>query len=184
MNGHGRALAVSIVIGALVALLATALLAPLGLGLNNAWAENSAPACSDASLQGAYAGSASGYILTGSDGMPLATPTPFAAVERFTFDGAGGGTADLTENAGGKVVHPSGAIIYSVNADCTGTFALQLGMTRTEDWSLVVEDAGRSLLVATDNHRFAITINASLLPLAAAAMAVWQEPMAEWRAGT
>ena len=151
------------------ALAATMMVALLGLGLRNRGRQGvalaGAPAvCSGASLQGTYAAISSGFALTGSGGTPLATPTPFAAVGLLTFDGVGGGTAALTENAGGRLVPINGTIIYSVNAECTGSLTLQIGKTRTRTWSLVVEGAGQTVRVATDNIQFAIGLSAELLP--------------------
>jgi hypothetical protein len=80
------------------------------------------PGCSKASLNGTFA-----YTSTGFNTAPPAPVGPFAEVGTQTFDGKGNTTGAATLNANGTVVlQVTFKGTYTVNPDCTGTFALQV----------------------------------------------------------
>jgi hypothetical protein len=148
------------------ALLATTIFAPLGLSQQSRGRQGVALAdtldgsptpCSDASLQGAYAGQATGFILNGPDGTPLATPKPFAVTRAWTLDGAGNGTLN-TENP------VTGTATYSVNADCTGTWTEMFSSGQTTHLAFVVLGGGTSMLMAGTDPGLVVSFSLTLLP--------------------
>jgi hypothetical protein len=77
--------------------------------------------CSNASLQGTFA-----YTGTGSIVTPAAIAGPFAEVGTQTFDGQGHTTATATASSNGTIVQLTITGTYTVNPDCTGTLTLQV----------------------------------------------------------
>jgi hypothetical protein len=77
--------------------------------------------CSNASLQGTYA-----YTSTGSILSPPEIAGPIAEVGTQTFDGRGTTTAVATISASGTIVPLTITGTYTVNSDCTGTATLQV----------------------------------------------------------
>jgi hypothetical protein len=83
--------------------------------------------CSTASLRGTFADSASGFSTA-----PPTLAGPLGGVLAETFDGGGGMAANGTLNVNGTPLPVTGKGTYSVNPDCTGTYAVQvspLGIT-------------------------------------------------------
>ena len=72
---------------------------------------SSSALCSNASLTGAY-----GYFLTGT-----AAGLPYTEEGQFTADGAGNLTTSSAFNRNGTLSQSSGAGIYLLSSDCTGT---------------------------------------------------------------
>jgi len=141
---------------------AVAMLALLGLGLGGTGKKGVAladapAACSDASLQGAYAGLVTGFFLNGPDGTPLATPKPFAVTRAWTLDGAGNGILN-TENP------ISGTATYSVNADCTGAWTETFSSGATNHLAFVVLGGGTTILMAGADPGLVISFSLTLLP--------------------
>jgi len=77
--------------------------------------------CSNASLNGTYAYTGSGTIVT-----PAALAGPFAEVGTQTFDGQGHTTATATASQGGTILQFTITGTYTVNPNCTGTLTLQV----------------------------------------------------------
>ena len=76
--------------------------------------------CSNATLKGTFAYTASGFITA-----PPAMAGPFAGVGTQTFDGNGGTTATATLSQNGNILPVTITGTYTVNPDCTGTFTIQ-----------------------------------------------------------
>ncbi|MBV9460526.1 MAG: hypothetical protein JO141_23875 [Bradyrhizobium sp.] len=95
-------------------------------------------ACTEHTLRGAFA-----YTSTGSAVAPPVIAGPAAEVGRQTFDGKGGTTVTATLSANGNFVQFNNVIgTYTVNSDCTGTFALQLAPDFTLHVFFVIDDDG------------------------------------------
>jgi len=75
--------------------------------------------CSVASLQGTFAYTGTGFIVT-----PAAFAGPFAEVGTQTFDGKGATTTTFTASRNGNIFQATFTGTYTVNPDCTGTFNL------------------------------------------------------------
>ena len=83
--------------------------------------------CSIASLQGTFAYTGTGFVVT-----PAAFAGPFAEVGTQTFDGKGATTTTFTASQNGNIFQATFTGTYTVNPDCTGTFNLfypALGLT-------------------------------------------------------
>ena len=84
--------------------------------------------CSNATLNGSF-----GYTITGfSFSAPPPLAGSFGQVGRQTFDGNGATTATAWVSQNGNIVAVTITGTYTVNPDCTGTFATQispLGLT-------------------------------------------------------
>ena len=88
--------------------------------------------CSNASLNGTFAVTTTGYGVAAPDPVGPA----FGQVSMQTFDGNGGTTNAGMSNSNGKVGQANNTGTYTVNADCTGTFTL----TRSRSQHLVLRD--------------------------------------------
>lgn len=78
--------------------------------------------CSNATLEGSFA-----YASTGFNTAAPAPVGPFAEVGTQYFDGKGATTGAATINANGILIYQlSIKGTYTVNPDCTGTFALEV----------------------------------------------------------
>ena len=85
--------------------------------------------CSNSSLDGTYAYTGTGFIVT-----PAFAAGPFAEVGTQTFDGKGATSTTLTASQNGNIFQTTFTGTYTVNPDCTGTFNLSapaLGITVT-----------------------------------------------------
>src|SRR5579863_4785309 len=92
------------------------------LVLGTAPAANAADkGCTNASLQGTFA-----YTSTGSIASPPEIAGPIAEVGTQVFDGKGGTTATATISSNGSMTQLAITGTYTLNADCTGTMALQV----------------------------------------------------------
>jgi hypothetical protein len=105
-----------------VSLACAAVIGIVGIALaENDNDDNRARTCSNATLQGLFVFSASGFNLPASGAL-----VPKAIVEFIRFDGHGGLTVPAaTANIGGTISRspPGGLGSYSVMPDCTGTLA-------------------------------------------------------------
>ena len=118
------------------------------VGLAGTAAAQSHPACSNATLRGAW-----GYTETGS----VIAPTPTggtvvlvaAAVGRYEFDRAGNFEGDQNSSVNGAVGHDTKQGAYAINADCTGTLTLTAYRggepQRLSVWAFVIVDDGREM---------------------------------------
>jgi hypothetical protein len=84
-------------------------------------AQSAQRGCSNASLNGTYAYTGSGTIVS-----PAAIAGPFAEVGMQTFDGQGHTSATATASQGGNIIQFTITGTYTVNPDCTGTLTLQV----------------------------------------------------------
>lgn len=77
--------------------------------------------CSNATLKGTFVHKGSGFITA-----PPAAAIPLATLGTETFDGNGGMTGTVTASINGDIIPGTSAGTYTVNPDCTGTYAVQL----------------------------------------------------------
>ena len=96
-------------------LLATSLAVVLTPG--NLGSLRASSACSNATLHGSYAIHATGYLVS-------AAPSPVALVGAFTYDGVGGGTANVQQRINGVTSPVNVSGTYVVEADCSMTDTL------------------------------------------------------------
>jgi hypothetical protein len=93
--------------------------------------------CNNATLQGTFA-----YTVTGSF---VAAPAPlglYAEVGAQTFDGNGNTTTTGMSNTNGTAMPSNTTGIYTVNADCTGTFSLQIAPGISSHYFFVIANSG------------------------------------------
>src|SRR5207248_4905057 len=85
------------------------------------------PRCTLATLQGRYLFGESGVLLPPAFGV--AAPTEAADAGIHIFNGDGTGTDTVTFRVGGNIVLKNvvSQILYTVNADCTGTITVPNG---------------------------------------------------------
>jgi len=75
--------------------------------------------CSVASLQGTFAYTGTGFVVT-----PASFAGPFAEVGTQTFDGKGATTTTFTASQNGNIFQATLTGTYTVHPDCTGTVNL------------------------------------------------------------
>jgi hypothetical protein len=77
---------------------------------------------------------------------------PFAGVNLETFDGDGVLTGRGIGNLNGNIVPVTFTGVYTVNADCTGTYTVQVSpLGLTTHASFVIDDGGNELqIIITD----------------------------------
>jgi hypothetical protein len=118
------------------------------VGLAGTVAAQGHPACSHATLRGAW-----GYTETGSVIAPAPTGGTVvltaAAVGRYEFDRVGNFEGDQNSSVAGTVGHDTKQGAYAINADCTGTLTLTAyrdGVAqRVSIWAFVIVDDGREM---------------------------------------
>jgi hypothetical protein len=94
--------------------------------------------CTNATLRGTYA-----YTSTGSAVAPPAIAGPAVEVGWQTFNGGGATTVTATLSSNGNFVQFNNVTgTYTVNSDCTGTFALQLAPNFTLHVYFVIDSGG------------------------------------------
>ena len=92
--------------------------------------------CSVASLRGTYAQKGTGVITAPPD-----MAGPFANVGTLVFDGNGGVTGTLFVSLNGNSAQVTETGTYKVNADCTGTYSVQLApLGITSNAFFVIDD--------------------------------------------
>jgi hypothetical protein len=110
--------------------------------------------CSLANLNGTYAVSRQGTLVTSILGLPA--PAPWGEVARADFNGAGTLSATVALNIGGAVINGNVTGTYTVNSDCTGTITVHpTGYPITITQAIVVIDGGH-YYIATDTESFAV----------------------------
>lgn len=112
-------------------------------------------ACSNATLSGTYGALVSGYILSGSDGAPLAVPLPRVAINLLTADGDGTITRAGTQNTGGTVSQNPGMGSYSVNADCTFTVTYTSTVLTAHLAGVLVAGGNKAFVISADPNQLA-----------------------------
>ena len=125
---------------------AIAAVAALALGLAPT-AKADDKGCSNATLNGTFAFTSSGFITT-----PPALAGPFAGVGTQTFDGNGTMTAAGTQSQNGNILQVTITGTYTVNPDCTGTLTLLASPGGfTSHFFFVIDDTGNEFLaICTD----------------------------------
>ena len=93
--------------------------------------------CTNASVQGTFA-----YSVTGSFVAAPAPLGPYAEAGAQTFDGNGGTATAGMSNTNGNVMPATSTGTYSVNADCTGTFMLQIAPGIAAHYFFVIASNG------------------------------------------
>jgi hypothetical protein len=94
--------------------------------------------CTNNMLRGTFA-----YTSTGSAVAPPQIAGPAVEVGWQTFDGKGGTTVTATLSQNGNIVQFNNVTgTYTVNSDCTGTFALQVAPNFTLHVFFVIDDGG------------------------------------------
>jgi len=111
------------------------------------------PACTNASLDGAYGVLAQGYVPAAAGGSSPAAPLPRAAVLVVTADGIG--TISL-----GGFMNPSPATgTYNVNPDCSFTVTIaapsgvNIGISSSMALGVLVDGGKRFYVAKTDPNR-------------------------------
>jgi hypothetical protein len=93
--------------------------------------------CNNATLQGTFA-----YTTTGSFVAAPAPIGPYADAGAQTFDGNGNTAVAGMSNTNGSVAPVNNAGTYTVNADCTGTFILQIAPGIAAHYFFVIANGG------------------------------------------
>jgi hypothetical protein len=102
--------------------------------------------CSLDTLEGRYGLTFSGFATRGAVPAAITAFSPVAGGGLVTFDGDGNLSASETVSVGGQIVPVNVPGTYTVNSDCTGTFA-----TPNAHLNLVILRNGREILaVNTD----------------------------------
>ena len=111
--------------------------------------------CSNATLNGSYA-----YTATGTLVPPQPFPGLIAIVGRETFDGNGTITSTQIVSSNGNVFPEPLSGTYLVNPDCTGTFSLQIAPGVTINFFFVTDDHGKELqVIQTDEGAIVTSIS-------------------------
>jgi len=109
--------------------------------------------CSNATLQGTFAYTSTGFITA-----PPAIAGPFAETGKQTFDGRGGTTAAVTLSQNGNILPVTITGTYTVNPDCTGTMTLQVSpIDVTVHVLFVIDDGGNGFQAIETDPGFVIT---------------------------
>src|SRR5262249_4076713 len=103
--------------------------------------------CSNRTLNGTFADTDIGFLTA-----PPAMAGPFAGVSRQTYDGNGNLTGTGFGNINGTIVAITQKGTYTVNADCTGTYTVQVSpLGITVHGYFVIADGGNELrILVTD----------------------------------
>ncbi len=87
--------------------------------------KDQAPTCTLATLEGRYLVAFSGFVVPPFGGVTQQTPLAGAAV--VIFDGEGSGTFQSTVSFNGTITpYRDVSVRYTVNADCSGTYTIEL----------------------------------------------------------
>jgi len=112
--------------------------------------------CSLSSVAGSY-----GYTTSGFVASSATTFVPVAAVGRITFDGHGNVSGTQTRVVAGSPLDETYSGTYNVNADCTGSFTVQVEPdTRTSTLDVVWTDNTNSAVGVFTNPGFILTATA------------------------
>ena len=109
--------------------------------------------CSSTSLNGAYAVSRQGTLLTSVLGLPA--PAPWDEVALAHFNGAGSFSGTATVNIGGVALSATFTGTYTIYPDCTGVLTVHPNVPVTITESIIVIKGGQAY-IATDTESFAV----------------------------
>ena len=116
-------------------------------------ADDNDKGCSNATLQGTFAYTSTGFITA-----PPAFAGPFAETGTQIFDGKGGTTAAVTLSQNGNILPVTITGTYTVNPDCTGTFTLQVSpIGITVHVFFVIDDSGNGFQAIETDPGLVIT---------------------------
>ena len=118
--------------------------------------------CSNATLKGTFAERDNGFIMN----TPPAPASLFAGVNLDTFDGKGTITATGFATVDGNGAPQTETGTYTVNPDCTGTYAVQISPGEfTAHAFFVIGDGGNELqIIVTDAGNVITCVAQRLLP--------------------
>ena len=109
--------------------------------------------CSNATLKGTFADKDTGVITS-----PPSVAGPFAGINLETFDGNGTLKGSGINSLNGNMVAVTETGTYTVNADCTGTYTVQISpLGLTTNAFFVIDDSGNELQVIVMNPGTVIT---------------------------
>jgi len=117
--------------------------------------------CSNASLNGAFAYTNTGFIVA-----PPPLAGPFAGVGTQTFDGKGNTFASATVSQNGNIFHVTITGTYTVNSDCTGSMTLlvsPVGVTTHADF-VIVRGGAEFRAINTDPGTVITTVGKKQFP--------------------
>ena len=118
--------------------LAIAAVAALALAIAPAAKAQVNKGCNNATLQGTFA-----YTVTGAFVAAPAPLGPYASAGTQTFDGKGGTIVTGMQNTNGAISPVANTGTYTVNPDCTGTYAVQVSpLGITAHYFFVILDSG------------------------------------------
>jgi hypothetical protein len=104
--------------------------------------------CSNATLKGTFSQRGTGYITS-----PASMAGPIANVGTLTFDGNGRVTGSIVNSINGVTVPPTGTLseagTYQVNADCTGTYTVQITGVGPGHAYFVIDDNRNGIQILT-----------------------------------
>jgi len=109
--------------------------------------------CSNASLKGTFVRKDTGTVL-----LPAAAAGPTAKVGTLTFDGNGAVSGAGVASRSGTIVEVTDTGTYTVNPNCTGTFAVQVSPGGfTSHYFFAIDDNGSEFqFICTDSGPIAL----------------------------
>jgi hypothetical protein len=142
MNGNRGVVRLAIVVGL------GCMLTVLAIG------DTEAAPCTQESVKGAFGGTFTGVLTAG----PFAGP--FAAVSRIVCDGIGSRRGEGTQSLNGTILpFVDQGTSYTVNQDCTGSIAVDLGGGQIIHFFFIIVDNGKELRSIQTDPGTAVTGN-------------------------
>ena len=151
-----RNMKIRVAIGTLVAVAALIALRATFPGgtLPKVHAQEEAPqVCSDATLNGRYGMTFSGFSTNGAVPAPINAFIPVAGGGVVTFDGNGNFSVSETVSLGGQILSLNLPGTYTVNSDCTGSQTTASGVHLK---TVIVRNGREILAVNADPGRVAV----------------------------
>jgi hypothetical protein len=118
----------------------------------------SANTCTNASIDGSYAYTLSGWVVT------TTAEYPFADSGELTFDGNGSLSGSSTYSLDGGTQGRTLTGTYSVGSDCTGTATVSDNLGNSMDLNLVIVGNGQSIQLMQSDSNTIISGNATAIP--------------------
>ena len=107
--------------------------------------------CSVATLEGSFVRRDVGFVISPNGALPL------AAVNLVTFDGNGAFTSTGSASVNGAPSESTATGTYTVNSDCTGTYATLSSTGRTGTAFFVIANNGNEIHILPTNPGASIT---------------------------
>jgi len=109
--------------------------------------------CSTSTLKGTYAQKDTGFITS-----PPALAGPFAGVSTVTFDGNGTVTSSGMVSLNGTIIPVTQKGTYTVNADCTGSYSVQIAPLGISGHGFfVMDDSANELQILVTDSGLVVT---------------------------